>query len=214
MNFDETKFYLGTLCKRNHEFENSGQSLRYIKNNKCCPKCTAIRSKKYLNTKKGKIKSNETKKQWRKNNPKKLSQYKNRIYEYHKQWRRNNPEKLKLYDENYKSCKKNRDKLNKTRRTLYKKNPIKMIKYSKEYRKKNYKKCIKKEKKRNYINSRNLRNSYIKQILKNKKQLLNNEITPELIYIKRLQLILERNKNFITNHNRSYLKQKITEIIS
>ena len=33
--YDKTVFYLGTLCKRNHRYENSCESLRYIKGNHC-----------------------------------------------------------------------------------------------------------------------------------------------------------------------------------
>ena len=28
--FDETKFYLGTLCNRVHDYDGTGQSLRYV----------------------------------------------------------------------------------------------------------------------------------------------------------------------------------------
>lgn len=35
MKFDESKCYLGTLCNRNHQWQNSGKSLRYIKSGHC-----------------------------------------------------------------------------------------------------------------------------------------------------------------------------------
>ena len=37
--------YLGKLCKREHEFENTGKSLRFT--NRGCVKCQKIRSEKY-----------------------------------------------------------------------------------------------------------------------------------------------------------------------
>ncbi len=64
MKFNPEKHYLGTLCKRGHEWENSGKSLRYIKSNQCI-KCLKItnnsRSQKimreiYLEKNKEKIK--------------------------------------------------------------------------------------------------------------------------------------------------------------
>lgn len=39
--FDSTKFYLGKLCPRNHEFEATGKTLRR-KNKRTCPKCETL----------------------------------------------------------------------------------------------------------------------------------------------------------------------------
>lgn len=33
--FNKERFYLGTLCFKNHNFDNTGKSLRYIKSNHC-----------------------------------------------------------------------------------------------------------------------------------------------------------------------------------
>ena len=52
---DATKFYIGKLCKRGHEFENSGGSLRYKKNRDCKDCCIRL-SKKYREENKDKIK--------------------------------------------------------------------------------------------------------------------------------------------------------------
>jgi len=43
MKFNPEKHYLGSLCKRGHEWEGSGKSLRYI-NNRGCFYCTKLKS--------------------------------------------------------------------------------------------------------------------------------------------------------------------------
>ncbi len=43
--FDKSKFYLGNLCKRGHDYEGSGQSLRYLSNNNCRA-CEALHHKR------------------------------------------------------------------------------------------------------------------------------------------------------------------------
>lgn len=45
--FDAAKFYLGKLCKRGHEWEGSGQSLRYRSGDKLCVECQKVRKHKY-----------------------------------------------------------------------------------------------------------------------------------------------------------------------
>ena len=47
MRFDTEKFYLGKLCKRGHDHEDTGKSLRY-KSDRDCVECVAIRYKKWL----------------------------------------------------------------------------------------------------------------------------------------------------------------------
>lgn len=46
MNFDAEKFYLGSLCKRSHDYEGTGKSLRYKSRNDCV-KCHRITTKKW-----------------------------------------------------------------------------------------------------------------------------------------------------------------------
>lgn len=46
MDFDESKFYLGILCKRNHKYKNTEQSLRYVVN-ATCVECNKLRLVKY-----------------------------------------------------------------------------------------------------------------------------------------------------------------------
>lgn len=50
---DETKFYIGKLCKRGHEYGDSGGSLRYKNNRKCC-ECVRGIKKEYYKSEKGK----------------------------------------------------------------------------------------------------------------------------------------------------------------
>jgi hypothetical protein len=42
MKFDSNKHYLGKICKRGHEHENTGKSIRFVRNNTCC---TCIRKR-------------------------------------------------------------------------------------------------------------------------------------------------------------------------
>lgn len=46
MSFDTKKFYLGSLCKRGHDYESTGKSLRY-KNRRDCIECHGITTKKW-----------------------------------------------------------------------------------------------------------------------------------------------------------------------
>lgn len=72
--FDETKFYLGKLCKHNHEYEDSNKSLRKI-NNRYCVECRKGHIKSL------KEKSPEYQKEYRIKNKDKLS---NKSKEYYK----------------------------------------------------------------------------------------------------------------------------------
>lgn len=48
MDFDETKYFLGRLCKHGHDYKGTGKSLRNkVLNNKACVECS-----KYVNRKK------------------------------------------------------------------------------------------------------------------------------------------------------------------
>jgi len=52
--FDESKYYLGTLCKRGHDYEGTGKSLRWIRKHECL-KCKRIMNKKSLERNKVKL---------------------------------------------------------------------------------------------------------------------------------------------------------------
>ena len=148
--FDETKLFVGSLCKRGHDWNSTGGSLRTI-GKRSCVEC-------------GKI----TVKQWRKDNPeqdKKLrKKYNNqeRIKELKKKHHQANAEKykeshrswyiankeahraksIKYYEENreaileyYKEYRaKNRDRLVQVSKDYYAKNKETLVKQNKEYR--------------------------------------------------------------------------------
>lgn len=69
---DKTNKYLGSLCKRGHDHEGTGKSLRYS-NRGSCVECTVSAGAK-----------------WRKANPEK-------VREYTRKWREANPEKITEY---------------------------------------------------------------------------------------------------------------------
>ena len=82
--FDETKYYLGKLCKRGHDYDGTGKSLRYMSHN--CVECI----KNYRKENADKLK--EYIKNYRKENPEKLKEY-----------RKNNADKAKEYSKEYHS---------------------------------------------------------------------------------------------------------------
>lgn len=66
--FDETKFFLGKLCNYEHEWENSGQSLRLLRN-RACKVCSKISQDKTRSSTAYKQRKIEYQREWRKNNP-------------------------------------------------------------------------------------------------------------------------------------------------
>ena len=88
--FDETKYYLGKLCKRGHDYDGTGKSLRYMSHN--CVECI----KNYRKENADKLK--EYIKNYRKENAEKLKEY-----------RKNNADKIKKYSENNQARQKERN---------------------------------------------------------------------------------------------------------
>jgi len=76
--------YLGKLCKRGHDWNGTGKSLRYKSG--ACVKCTAETYRKWRKNNPEKVKEND--RRWYRNNPEKVK-------ERSKRWKRNNPEKVK-----------------------------------------------------------------------------------------------------------------------
>ena len=99
---DDNK-YLGTLCKRGHEYENTGMSLRY-KKNRYCVECS--KGQKYVEYKKiyraaNKNKINEYNKKYYAANIDKIRKYrldnKDRIKEGNRKYRLNSRDKIREY---------------------------------------------------------------------------------------------------------------------
>ena len=96
--FNTDKFRLGSLCKREHDYEGTGKSLRYKCSNNCI-ECHAISTKKYREDNKEKIKEyNEEIKELKCKNAKvyyeqNKEKIKNRVNKY----REDNKEKIKEY---------------------------------------------------------------------------------------------------------------------
>ena len=187
MKFDPSKHYLGTLCKRGHEWENSGKSLRHLKS-KNCIECTKIWNKLYARTPQENV---TYLKKWRTKN---LNRYRERQRNYYKKnrvhlrtlvkKRRENDPKIKKWEKEY--YKKNIEIINKKRRKRMKDPKRKKIKAAQDK--------LYLEKSRNH-----LKDSYIKAILNNKHRanIQYNQIPEELILIKKIYLMDYRNiKNF------------------
>jgi hypothetical protein len=106
--FDESKYYLGTLCKRGHDYEGTGKSLYRGRPEYRCVECGRERDQR-----------------WKKNHPEYMIRYreehkeeiraKNREYEQahrgkRKKQRRDRKRIDPLYDKEYRN--KNRDRIN------------------------------------------------------------------------------------------------------
>lgn len=67
--FDTSKFYLGKLCLRQHEYQNTGKTLRRIKTRSCL-QCHKIKSQ-----------------EWEKNHPSRMREVRKALHEKHKEKR-------------------------------------------------------------------------------------------------------------------------------
>ena len=104
-------YYLGGLCKRGHNYDNTGQSLRYRANNTCvlCSAENSInRDRKWNEENPEKLR--EAKRKWRERNLEKAK-------ESQKRWRENNPDYFKKYHRENKE--KYREKKNESQRRYY-----------------------------------------------------------------------------------------------
>ena len=136
--FDETKYYLGSLCKRGHDYDGTEKSLRSNKNRTCF--YCRIENQKNTRFKKS---------------------------EYNKKYRLENTENIKKY---------------------IKKNSLKIKKQQKEYR------LLYKERKKikENRNVKELVEAYIATQLIKRYDIKRSQIPPEMIELKREQLMLFR----------------------
>lgn len=92
--FDDKLFVLGPICKHNHEYENTGKSLRY-KNGKGCYECKKESYKNYI--KMHRTEKLEYDKEWSKSETGKG---------YHKKWNKTHKEKVKESRKKYRESHK------------------------------------------------------------------------------------------------------------
>lgn len=113
--FDRSLFYLGKLCKRNHDWASTGQSLRYLKGTGNCVECYRTR---------------------RQENP-------SREKEYSQKYREQNRELIRekrlrnIEQERKQSLKywhKNKERLNTLKKEYYYKNQVRFSEYRKSYK--------------------------------------------------------------------------------
>ena len=170
MKFDESKFYLGKLCKRGHKFENSEQSLRFVQSHSC-KKC--IKEYYPIYYKKNKKKLSLIAKSYYKKNRKIRQSYQRNYYKQNKEKCRNSVKK-------WLSIPKNRKQQTFLCRRWERQNPEK------------FKKQIKDKNKRKI---KYLYDSYVKcQILKSKytEGLCFKDIPNDLVETKRALLLINR----------------------
>ena len=88
--FDETKYYLGKLCKRGHDYDGTGKSLRYMSHN--CVECIKISRALYQKEDAEKLK------EYRKNNADKIKKYSENNQARQKE---RNAKEISFLDNNY-----------------------------------------------------------------------------------------------------------------
>ena len=157
-----------------------------------CLQCASIYNKEYCENNKERLKKYQ--KEYCENNKERLKKYQK---EYNKEYCENNKERLKeKRKEYYENNKEKRKKLNKEYREN---NKEKEKEYGKEYRENNKEKRKEyrennKEKEKEYYKGKckNLVDPYIRSRLGRVEKVPYEEITPEMIELKRLQLQLHR----------------------
>lgn len=63
---DTNRIFLGKLCKRRHEHEQTGGSLRYLSTKGCCIECKRLQSREW--SRRNNLQHQELKKRWQENN--------------------------------------------------------------------------------------------------------------------------------------------------
>jgi len=176
--FDETKYYLGKLCKRGHDYDGTGKSLRYMSHN--CVECIKISRALYQKEDAEKLK--EYRKNYQKENAEKLKEYRKNYRKENadkaKEYRKINADKAKEYIKNYR--KENAEKLKEYRKN----NADKIKKYSENNQAR--------QKERNAKEISFLDNNYVKKLITAQLKIERLKILPETIELKREQLMLFR----------------------
>jgi hypothetical protein len=162
---DSGKFVLGGLCKRGHDFEGTGKSLRYVKGTHQCVQCNKESSAE--NRKRNPEKVKERSQAYYQANKQAALDYSATYYSQHKQqakewrqrpevaekhrqqsrlYRQNNLEKVKLKNKKWREA--NKDYISKRGKEWRKLNRDNFLEYLSRYRTKNRKELL--EKKREY----------------------------------------------------------------
>ncbi len=189
MKIPENK-YLGTLCKRGHEYEGTGKSLRFITHG--CVLC----SKEYVKNNIEAVRAAKTK--YRKNNISKISEYRKKNKEIlakrAKVFRETNLTKIKKRQQEYYAE-------NRTARIAYQHNRRALeSKEERERRRKRARDWKRNHPEQNLISDRKARkrasaslaDHYVKTQLIKRTGLKRSQIPQELVEVKRLQIKIRR----------------------
>jgi hypothetical protein len=152
------RYFTGEACKHGHF------SSFYVKTQKCC-ECERLRAREYYE--RNAEKRREYSKQYRKDNPEKVSEANKKYSESNKEYlkklkkeyRKRNKEKISEYNKEYREknieyslrrsreyYNENKESVSKQRKEYYKKNREKLIQYTKDYYKENREAIIEKQK--------------------------------------------------------------------
>ena len=135
--FDTSKFKLGTLCKRGHDYEGAGQSLRYISTNQCLC-CHKIHAKSERVQAYRKQYREENREEIRKNAKKRYEENRDWFIARNQQWREQNKDN-EIYKERKKRSQKkyhekNKEKINEKGKIYHENNRERRKAYAVNYR--------------------------------------------------------------------------------
>lgn len=157
LTFDATKLFLGSLCKRGHDYEGTRQSLRNIRGNYCV-ECKKLVQQRYQRSEESKQRKLVYQREYRKTKPIPES-YKVKAAAYKKKWYQENREEFLAQCKAYRSqpevTQRNRDKATQ----WAKNNPERYKARQKAWRESEKGKLLKKAHQNNY-RSRKLENHY------------------------------------------------------
>jgi len=191
MIFNPEVHKMGSLCKRGHDYQGSGLSVRL----KSDDKCVVCKSDEYREWREANLeKSRENSRQWKKANPEKVreknSKWKKanpeKEREGNRKWAKANPEKVR--EKNRQQYQANAENVRERSRKQYQANAENVRERSRKYQKANAEKV----RDGNRLQVSNITDAYVKHRIKDQYDIPTEEITPEVIAIKREQLKFKR----------------------
>ncbi len=180
--------YLGTLCRRGHEWEDSGKSMRH--RGGTCIDCGRIAVYKYTKSEKFQIVRKkyklENKERIKKANADYYSKNYERFIEKNKSWARNNPDKIAKIAQKY------RDSHKEYLKAFYQKNKKRITASRNKWKNKNRVRYLERARQTNKKAVVSLSDGYIKNQLHQRCNIRTEDIPQELIELQRMKIKLYR----------------------